>query len=193
MSTTRPSSGDVTQVLRDLQRGDPVPDDAFAQVYDVLHRAARQQRARWNGNETLNTTALVHEAYVKLIGKDYADREHFLAVASKAMRHLLVNYAERQAAQKRGGGQAPVPLDEVLIASPERAADVLALEEALVRLEAFDPRAASVVECRFFGGLDAAETAEALGVSRRTVTRDWGVARAWLFAELSRDFLDGTI
>jgi len=183
--------GEVTRLLDGLQQGEPVPEALFQRVYSELRQIARQHRARWRGNDTLNTTALVHEAYLKLVGSDgtYASRSHFLAVASKAMRHLLVNYAERQAAQKRGGGQADLQLEEALIASPQRADDVLALEEALARLEAVDPRAAEIVECRFFGGLTAEETAEALGISRRTVTRDWGVARAWLFAELKRDLL----
>lgn len=179
--------GEVTRLLSDLQRGEPVSDALFRRVYDELHQLARHHRRRWKGNETLNTTAIVHEAYLKLVGGsgDFASRRHFMAVASKAMRHLLITYAERQSAGKRGGGEAALPLDEALIIPEQQSDELLALEEALKRLEHFDPRAAEVVECRFFGGLDAEETAEALGVSRRTVTRDWAVARAWLFAELS--------
>lgn len=190
-------TGEVTQLLADLRRGEPVSERLFERVYDALRRIARSHRARWHGNDTLNTTALVHEAYLKLVGSEgasYENRAHFLAVAAKAMRHLLVSYAERQAAQKRGGGQADLPLDEALFVPEQRAEELLALEEALQRLEAVDPRAAEVVECRFFAGLDAEETAEALGVSRRTVTRDWGAARAWLYGELQRDLgaeLDG--
>src|SRR5690606_16367285 len=156
------------------------------------HALARHHRARWHGNDTLNTTALVHEAYLKLVGGEdgYAGRAHFLAVASKAMRHVLYTYAERQAAQKRGGGAADLPLDEAALVPPHRAEAVVALEEALARLEVVDERAARVVECRFFGGLEVEETAEALGVSARTVTRDWAAARAWLYGELKRDLLD---
>lgn len=186
-------SGEVTQLLDDLRRGQPVSDQLFESVYDALRRIARSHRARWHGNDTLNTTALVHEAYLKLVGGDgasYENRSHFLAVAAKAMRHLLVSYAERQSAQKRGGGTPDLPLDEALLVPEERAEELLALEEALRRLEAVDPRAAEVVECRFFAGLDAEETADALGISRRTVTRDWGAARAWLYGELRNDLLD---
>ena len=183
-------NGEVTQLLADLRRGEPVSDRLFESVYDALRRIARSHRARWNGNETLNTTALVHEAYLKLVGGDgasYENRSHFLAVAAKAMRHLLVSYAERQAAQKRGGGTPDLSLDEALFVPIERTEELLALEEALKRLEVMDPRAAEVVECRFFAGLDAEETAAALGISRRTVTRDWGAARAWLYSELRND------
>ncbi len=184
------SSGEVTQLLDDLRRGEPVSDQLFESVYDALRRIARSHRGRWRGNETLNTTALVHEAYLKLVGGDgasYENRAHFLAVAAKAMRHLLVSYAERQSAQKRGGGTPDLSLDEALLVPEARAVELLALDEALQRLEAVDPRAAEVVECRFFAGLDAEETAAALGISRRTVTRDWGAARAWLYAELRND------
>ena len=181
--------GDVTRLLDDLQRGEPVSDELFKRVYVELHRLARHHRSRWKGNETLNTTAIVHEAYLKLVGGEgeYANRKHFMAVASKAMRHLLITYAERQSAQKRGGGEAHLSLDEALLVPEETAEELLALDAALKRLESVDPRAAEVVECRFFGGLDAEEAAEVLGVSRRTVTRDWGAARAWLYAELTRD------
>lgn len=180
---------EVTRLLDELRRGEPVGDELFASVYEALRRIARSHRARWHGNDTLNTTALVHEAYLKLAGGDYENRAHFLAVAAKAMRHLLISYAERQAAQKRGGGQADLSLDEALFVPEGRTEELLALEEALTRLEQVDPRAAEVVECRFFAGLDAEETAEALGISRRTVTRDWGAARAWLYGELRDDSL----
>ena len=185
----RSASSEVNRLIEALQ-----PDVAletgevsFRQVYAELQTLARQQRRRWNGNLTLNTTSLVHEAYLKLIGsdRDYASRAHFLSVASTAMRHILITYATRQSTLKRGGGQVPLQLNEDIMLVPEHRTDeLLALDEALTRLARVDPRAAQVVECRFFGGLDAEETAEALGVSRRTVTRDWRAARAWLFAEL---------
>lgn len=185
--------GDVTRLLNALNRGEQLDADAhdelFARVYGALHRIARQQRARWKGNETLNATALVHEAYLKLVGSggEYENRSHFLAVASRAMRHLLINYAQHQSSQKRGGGEIDLPLDEALLIPEQRGEELLALDDALQRLQEVDPRAAKVVECRVFGGLSAEETAEALGVTRRTVSRDWSAARAWLYGELRRD------
>lgn len=194
MSATPASiDGDVTRLLNVLGRGGELDAEShhqlFAHVYESLHRIARQQRARWNGNETLNATALVHEAYLKLVGSDaaYENRSHFLAVASRAMRHLLINYAQRQCSQKRGDGIADLPLDDALLIPEQRSEELLALDEALDRLKEADPRAAQVVECRVFGGLSAEETADALGVTRRTVTRDWTAARAWLYGELRRD------
>jgi len=187
------ADGEVTQLLNALGRGDELDADAnhqlFARVYEALHHIARKQRARWKGNETLSATALVHEAYLKLVGRDatYENRTHFLAVASRAMRHLLISYAQRQASQKRGNGAADLPLDEALLIPHQRSEELLALDEALDRLKEADPRAAQVVECRVFGGLSAEETADALGVTRRTVTRDWTAARAWLYGELRRD------
>lgn len=179
--------GDVTRLLDELRQGEPVSNALFRRVYEELHNLARYHRARWKGNETLNTTAILHEAYLKLVGSesDYENKKHFLAVASKAMRHLLISYAERQSAQKRGGSETPLSLDEALFVPEQQSGELLALDEALKRFEAIDPRAAEVVECRFFGGLDAEETAVVLGVSRRTVTRDWAAAKAWLYAELS--------
>lgn len=191
-----PASRDVTRLLQVLRAHPEAPADTrqalYHHVYAELHRLARYHRSRWNGNDTLNTTALVHEAYLKLAGGegDYASRGHFMAVASKAIRQVLYSYAERQSAQKRGGDVAVVSLDEAAIVPPERAEALVALEEALARLERVDPRAAQVVECRFFGGLDAEETADALGISARTVGRDWAMARAWLFGELTRDALE---
>ena len=201
MSPTQGASGaeygpldgpaDVTRLLGELRRGDPIPEAVTRRIYKTLRMIAQQHRRRWKGNETLNTTALVHEAYLKLFdgASDFENRDHFLAVASTAMRHLLVNYAERQSAQKRGGGQPDLPLEEALLVPAERAEELIALDEALKRLEAVDERAARVVECRFFTGLSAEETASALGLSRRTVTRDWRTARAWLYDELQRDLL----
>lgn len=187
------TDGDVTRLLNALKRGEELDaqshDVLFTRVYDALHRIARSQRAQWNGNETLNATALVHEAYLKLVGSGggYQSRSHFLAVASRAMRHLLISYAQRQASQKRGNGAADLPLDEALLIPQQRSEELLALDEALDHLKEADPRAAQVVECRVFGGLTAEETAAALGITRRTVTRDWAAARAWLYGELRTD------
>lgn len=197
MSTTPESfAGDVTRLLNALrpeaEGGAKLPafdDAAFAQVYASLKHMARQQRARWRGNETLNTTALVHEAYLKLVGcgASYESRTHFLAVAARAMRHLLINYAESRCAQKRGGGQDHLPLEDDLLISEQRSEELLALDEALTQLQAMDERAARVVECRIFGGLSAEETAATLGITRRTVSRDWSAARSWLYSNLQGD------
>jgi RNA polymerase sigma factor (TIGR02999 family) len=179
---------DLTTVLRAVRNGDPrAADELFERVYGELHQIAGGQRRRWGGNETLNTTALVHEAYVKLVNQDVAawnDRAHFFAVAAKAMRHILINYAERQVAAKRGGGAVHVPLSDADLVSPEAAEDLLALDEALTALTAVHERSSRVVECRFFGGFDIQETAHTLGISPATVSRDWAFASAWLRREL---------
>lgn len=166
-------------------------DALMRQSYDQLHRLARMHRARWNGNDTMNTTALVSEAYLKLTGsKGFANEAHFLAVAGRAMRQVLVNYAEHRRAQKRGGGVAPVSLDDAppdALLDDAQSESVLGLHEALGRLARIDERGARVVEARFFGGMSLVETAEALGVSEATVTRAWRRARAWLRGELEDD------
>ena len=161
-------------------------------LYDELHRLARQHRRCWDRDFTLETTALVHEAYLKLAdasSTDWKDRAHFFAVASRAMRQILVNYAERRCALKRGGGAPHLSLDEVNPVSPGAADEILALHEALERLGEYSARQARVVECRFFSGLRLRETAEVLGVSVSTVERDWTAASAWLREEM-RQTLD---
>jgi RNA polymerase sigma factor (TIGR02999 family) len=179
---------DLTGVLKAVGDGDAdAADQLFRRVYGELHRIASGQRRRWGGNETLNTTALVHEAYLKLVNPDLAgwkDRAHFFAVAAKAMRHILINYAERQVAAKRGGGAVHVPLGENDLVSPDAAEDLLSLDEALTALAAVHERSSRVVECRFFGGFDIQETADALAVSPATVERDWAFASAWLRREI---------
>jgi RNA polymerase sigma factor (TIGR02999 family) len=207
--------GGLTVLLAAAARGDRRAfDRAFALLYDELAVLARAQRRWWVGNETLSTTVLVHEAYLKLVGGEAAadaggdaaarweGRRHFFALAAQVMRHLLVNYAERQRAAKRGGDARPVPLDaladpaagatpdldwlaEFGPSTPEAAEEVLALHAALLRLEAEAPRQARIVECRFFAGLSIPETAEALGISAATVKRDWQVASEWLHREIA--------
>ena len=181
----------MTQLLDALRRGETDSEELFRRLYAELHTIAHRHRARWSGNETLNTTALVHEAYLKLMGglEGFENRAHVLGVASRAMRQVLVSYAEAQRAQKRGGGIPNVELDEAAhaagaVLSHEQADAVAALDEALQRLAKVDERAARVVECRFFGGLSIEETASALDVSTATVTRTWRTARAWLYGEL---------
>ena len=169
-------------------------DELFALLYDELRAIAHRQRRRWQGDDTLQTTALVHEAFLKLVDQNRIaaeSRAHFLGVAARAMRHILCNYARDQRAQKRGGGIAHVVLHEskgnaVSSNAPSEPMGVLiSLDEALRRLERVDPRQSKVVECRFFGGLTIEETAGALGVSQRTVKRDWAMAQAWLHREMS--------
>ncbi|MGH7575036.1 MAG: ECF-type sigma factor [Longimicrobiales bacterium] len=184
----------VARLLVGLQDGDAAAlAQLFALLYDELHAIAHRQRRRWDGDETLQTTALLHEAYLKLVGQarfGAESRAHFLALAARAMRHILCNYARDRRAQKRGGGLDPVEFDELnadaarlaFTAAPSDA--LIALDEALRRLEQTDPRQGKVVECRFFGGLTIEETAAALGVSPRTVKRDWAVAQAWLHREM---------
>jgi RNA polymerase sigma factor (TIGR02999 family) len=182
------SSQDNTERLRLAQQGDRAAlDEVFALVYDELHRLAQAQRRRWSGDTTLDTTALVHEVYLKLVDQDGAqwnDRSHFLAVAAKAMRHLLVNYAERRRAAKRGGGAVTVSIDEFNPVAEGVADEVIALHEALDRLARVSERQVGVVEARFYAGLSIEETARALGISPATVKRDWQLASAWLHREI---------
>jgi RNA polymerase sigma factor (TIGR02999 family) len=153
--------------------------------YDQLRRIAHRSRARLGGGHTLQTTALVHEAYLKLgQSRSFADETHFLRAAALAMRHALINYAQSRMADKRGGGGQHVTLSNIADLSVETDEGLLALHEAMVRLASEDPRLADVVECRFFGGYGEEDTARALGMSLRTVQRDWLKARAWLFREL---------
>jgi RNA polymerase sigma factor (TIGR02999 family) len=179
---------DIARLLAAVRRGDPGALNAlFSRVYEPLLALSREHRRRWEGDFTLDTTALVHEAYLKLArhdAVDWKDRAHFFAVASSAMRQILVNYAERRRTQKRGGGVELVPLDEVNPVSPDVAEELLVLNDALSRLERIEPRRCRVVECRFFAGLAIHETAEALGVSEATVKRDWALASAWLRREV---------
>lgn len=190
-----PRTSSLTRLLDAAHEGDPEAFDAgFALVYDELKSLAQRQRRRWHGDHTLNTTALVNEAYLKLAGADppgVEGRAHFFALASTAMRHILCNHAREQSAQKRGGGAAHVTLDESGPAGAAASADhddtLLALDRALRRLEAVAPRQSRVVECRFFGGLSVEETARALDLSPRTVKRDWAVAQAWLQRDMEAD------
>jgi RNA polymerase sigma factor (TIGR02999 family) len=185
-----PSSHEVSQLLHAWGEGDSSAlDRLMSLVYDELRRMARRHIARQAPGHMLQTTALVHEAYLKLVDlKDvrWQDRAHFFAVAAKAMRHILVDYARSRHAAKRGGRFRIVSLDEAAAICEDRAAEVVALDDALKGLAALDPRKCQVVELRYFGGLSVADTAEVLGVSPETVARDWRLARTWLLRELSR-------
>jgi RNA polymerase sigma factor (TIGR02999 family) len=190
----QPSASDttesVTQLLVASRLGDAsAAERVFAAVYEELRHIARRERRRLAHGETLNTTAVVHEAYVKLqrdAALPWESRAHLLATASVAMRHLLVDRARARLAVKRGGGATPVALDEGLAAEAVAASEeLLALEEALGRLEQASPRLAKVVELRFFGGLSEVEAGQVLGVDERTVRRDWIKAKAYLHLQLA--------
>jgi RNA polymerase sigma factor (TIGR02999 family) len=178
---------DVTHLLRGVAAGNKEAEAAlFSAVYDDLRRIARRA-LRGDRRHTLQTNALVHEAYVRLTharGTVFNDRVHFFAVAARAMRNILVDYARARQAEKRGG-QRPVPLDDVdpawHVAPPEQ---VLAVDAALERLARLDARQARIVELKFFAGMSVEETADALNISSRTVKREWQLARAWLYGEL---------
>lgn len=174
----------ITVLLEAARRGENrATDDLFAAVYDELRKLARSNRRRWQGNHTINTTALIHEAYLKLSGQDKLDlqnRTHFYATASQAMRQILINYAERATAEKRGGKAADIPFDDAVAISESTAEELLQLTEHLAPLEKDSPRRCRVVECRVFGGMGVNETATALGISPATVKRDWQIASAML-------------
>jgi RNA polymerase sigma factor (TIGR02999 family) len=178
----------VTELLAKAGAGDASAlDDVFPLIYGELRRLAERQLRREPDGHTLSPTALVHEAYVRLTDYrhvEWAGRAHFMAVASTAMRRILVEHARGHRSAKRGGALRRVPIDSVELGTEERSDLLLALDEALDRLQALDRRQAQVVECRFFGGLTEEETAEAIGIGLRTVKRDWAKARSWLHREL---------
>jgi RNA polymerase sigma factor (TIGR02999 family) len=179
----------ITALLLQASLGDRAAmDQLFPLVYDQLRRMASSSLRRERPDHTLGTTGLVHEAYLRLVDQTrvgWRDRAHFYAVAALAMRRILVDYARRHRRVKRGGGQRPVSLDEGAVSLDERAENIVALDEALTRLAELNPRLSRIVECRFFGGLTEEEIAEALGVTTRTVKRDWAKARGWLYQELT--------
>ncbi|HSJ62411.1 MAG TPA: ECF-type sigma factor [Gemmatimonadaceae bacterium] len=180
----------VTELLRRHSAGDRAAlDEAIPLLYEELRRVARRQLRREDRGHTLSTTALVNEAYLRLADlrqMEWQDRAHFLAMAARAMRRVLVDHARRHRADKRGGGEQPVSLEEALIVSGENMEMVIAVDDALSRLGALSPRLAQVVEYRFFGGMTEEEMATALGVTPRTVQRDWVKARGWLRETLGR-------
>lgn len=180
---------DVTALLRDVGTGDKETlDRLLPLVYEELRRVARVHLATERAGHTLNTTALVHEAYLKLVDQTqvgWADRTHFFAVASIAMRRILVDHARKRSAKKRGGDRKRVPLDATELSVDDRAHALIELDQALTRLAEVDERLCRVVECRFFGGLTEEETAQALGVTARTVRSDWATAKGLLYLELA--------
>lgn len=187
---------EFTRLLRRARAGDEsARDDLLPRVYASLRSIADGAMRRWDSGSTLQPTALVHEAYLKLFAgelPEFADRDHFLAVSANAMRNLLVDRARARKAQKRGGDLRREAVDVLLIGFEERSADVLDLHSALDELAEFAPEAARIVELRFFGGSTAEEAARVLGVSTRSVEREWRTARAWLYTRLGGSSADST-
>lgn len=184
-------SRDITRLLQAAAGGDQHAGNAlFESIYQELRTIARAQRRRWAGNDTLDTSALIHEAYLKLAGGElasYRDRTHFFATASRAMRQVLINYAERMAAAKRGSNAEHVTLAGVAADGLTTFDDLLEIDALLTRLEAESARHCRLFECRVFGGMTISETADALGVSPATVKRDWALVSAWVYREIQPD------
>ena len=188
-AATRPPERNLTQVLQDVGEGRAkASDQLLPMVYEELLIIARQRLRDERAHHTLNATALVHEAYMRLVGDDTAaweNRAHFFGAAARAMRQVLIDYARRRGRAKRGGDQRRIPLSVVDLAVEAPVEDVLAVDRAVEKLAQKDPRMAEIVQLRFYAGLSAEETAAALGLSERTVRREWSLARAWMMRELS--------
>lgn len=182
---------EVTQILQNWSGGDPeAPERLMPFVYEEMRRLARLFLAKERGNHTLQPTALVHEAYARLVDQtrvNWQSRAHFYGIASNMMRRVLIDHARAHATGKRGGKALHLSIDDVQIPIEERAASLLDLDEALEKLNEMDERKCKIIEMRFFGGLSDEEIAEVLGVSTRTVLRDWKTARLWLYRELSQN------
>ncbi len=191
MNSHEQHSHEITGMLRQWSGGSlEALDNLLPLVYDELHRQAARYLRRENENHTLQPTALINEAYLKLIDQrevNWKNRTHFFAIAAQAMRRILVDHARTKHREKRGGDDAKLSLDEALtFVADERNIDLIALDEALTRLEIKDKQQTRIVELRYFSGLSLEETAEALNISRTTAARDWAMARAWLHRELTR-------
>jgi RNA polymerase sigma factor (TIGR02999 family) len=182
---------DITQLLQEASSGNRTSaDQLYAQVYDELHQIAHHRLSKHRPGATLNTTALVHEAYLRLVDQqaiEWQDRAHFFAVASRAMRFIIIDYARKWSAQKRGGHLDKVALRDVQIGTEERVADLLTLNDALDELATVSERQSQLVEYRFFGGLTYKEIAEVTGWSVPTVKRDWQRARTWLYRAIQAE------
>jgi RNA polymerase sigma-70 factor (ECF subfamily) len=193
MSASSPHQ--ITHLLRAWCAGQEVAlDELMPLVYEELHRAARRYMSLENSGNTLQTTALINEVYLRLVDFPeitWQNRAHFFAVCAKLMRRILIDLARSRSAQKRGGGAEDIEFDETLFAPQAISSELLALDEAMKRLAKLDERKSQVVELRFFGGLSVEESAEVLNVSRETVKRDWRLAKIWLFRELSTETRDG--
>jgi RNA polymerase sigma factor (TIGR02999 family) len=191
---TRGEHEQVTELLREAGMHDAARERLLTLVYDSLRRIAQERMKGERVGHTLEATALVHEAFLRLVGEErsgWESRGEFYGAAAQAMRRILIDHARKRRAEKRGGGRGRVPLSVVDLAAESDPEQVLALDEALRGLEQSDPRAASVVRLRFFAGLDVAETARVLGLSERTVMRDWAYARAVLFEQIEGEAPEG--
>jgi RNA polymerase sigma factor (TIGR02999 family) len=184
----QPPPGEITRVLAQLKNGDrQAADELVPLVYPHLRNLASYYMRRERPDHTLQATGLVHEAFIRLLKQEnlaWEDRNHFFGVAAGLMRRILVDYARAHRAGKRGGAERDLPLDEALVFAVERSSELIALDDALKLLAEWDPRQSRIVELRFFAGLTESEIAEVLGISVRTVKRDWAAARAWLHGEL---------
>ena len=191
LTTMADLAENVTRLLQKWSQGDEsAASELFPIVYEELRRLARRYMSHERPEHTLQTTALIHEAYLRLVDQkrtQWQNRAQFFAVAAQMMRRILVDYARRRAYQKRGGASVNVFLEENALVAPERGGEIVALDSALERLAAIDARKARVVELRYFGGLETQEIADVLGISAVTVTRDWKMAKAWLRQELGHD------
>jgi RNA polymerase sigma factor (TIGR02999 family) len=181
----------ITELLAEWRDGDQSAlDELYPLVYDELHRLARRYMSRERKDHTLQATALINEAYVRLVDQknvNWANRSHFFAISAQIMRRILIDHARRHAYAKRGGGAQQVSLEEVAAILPDQGRELVRLDEALKSLAERDPRRSQVVELRYFGGLNNEEIAGVLNVSENTVTRDWNMARAWLYQQLAEN------
>ena len=184
-----PPQHEITQLLAQWREGNQSAlDDLYPLVYDELHRLARRYMSRERKGHTLQTTALINEAYVRLVDQKnvpWANRSHFFAISAQIMRRILIDHARRNQYAKRGGGARQVSLEEAATVVPDQSEELLRLDEALKSLAEMDPRRSQVVELRYFGGLNNEEIAGVLHISENTVTRDWNMARAWLYQQLT--------
>jgi RNA polymerase sigma factor (TIGR02999 family) len=187
--TRVPNPQNITQLLAEWREGkQSALDELYPLVYDELHRLARRYMSRERKGHTLQTTALINEAYVRLVDQKnvhWANRSHFFAISAQIMRRILIDHARRHAYAKRGGGARQVSLEEAATVVPNKSEELLRLDEALKSLAEMDPRRSQVVELRYFGGLNNEEIAGVLHISENTVTRDWNMARAWLYQQLT--------
>lgn len=191
-----PSPQEVTQLLADWAKGDhSALDKVFPLVHSELRRIAQRQMSQERPGHTLQATALVNEAYLKLAGHegfDWQNRAHFFAVCAQVMRHILIDHARAHARDKRGGGMAKVSLNDALVVVEDQASHFIALDEALRMLERLDPQKGKIVELRYFGGLSVEEAAEVMNISPRTVRREWQRAKAWLYRMMTEGIEDET-
>jgi len=191
MTVAKPDEGNLTALLHDWREGDRAALDRLTPlVYDELRRIAHRYVQREREGHTLQTTALVNEAYLRLAGQQkvaWQNRAHFFAVTAQVMRHILIDHARRRRYTKHGGEIQQVSIEDASVMAEQRAADLIALDEALVELAKLDPRKSRVVELRYFGGLSLEETAEVVDVSLMTVRRDWRAAKAWLYKKVMSD------